>query len=319
MSQFIAKEGNYFGMNTEISYKVFGRHAELAIVAMQHELLRLENRLSRFLSESEISKINQSAGTEPIKISSETYKILSFALLFSEVSKGLFDVTIAPLVDLWDYKNAKRIPTKSKIKNILPYVDFHELVLNPNDNIAGLGKLGQSIDLGGIGKGYASERCIQILKQFDVSAAYINIGGNVVTHGNKPDGSLWSIGIRHPRQDSSLIGIVKVTSKAVVTSGDYERYFFDWKGKRWHHILNPITGYPAESGLISVTVIADRAMDADALSTAIFVAGMHKGMEFLALFPGVEVILVDINLKIFITQGLKDCFQAVNGAKVCII
>lgn len=319
MLQSAVKEGNSFGMNTEISYRAFGGKTEQAINAMTDELLRLENKLSRFMPESEVSKINQFAGVGHVKISGETYEILLFARQLSEISQGMFDITVAPLVDLWDYKYAEHIPAESRIRNILSKVDYHELVLNPEENIAGLNKLGQSVDLGGIGKGYASDRCIQIFQQYDVSSAYINIGGNVSTLGNKPDGSLWSVGIQHPRSVGRLIGAVRVDGKAVVTSGDYERCFFDSKNKRWHHILNPTTGYPAESGLISVTVIADSAMNADALSTAIFVAGIYKGLGYLAQFPGTEVVIVDENQQVFITQGLKECFQVADGIKINII
>lgn len=319
MRQSAVNEGNSFGMNTEIAYSVFGEKAESAIAAMTAELLRLENKLSRFMPDSEVSKINQLAGLDCIKISCELVEILSFAHLVSKISQGMFDITVAPLVDLWDYRKAKDIPAKSKMRKILSKVGYRELILNPKDRIASLSKLGQAIDLGGIGKGYASDRCMQLFQQYGVNSAYINIGGNVATLGNKPDGSMWRVGIRHPRYDERLIGAVRVAGKAVVTSGDYERCFFDRQGKRWHHILDPTTGYPAESGLISVSVIADSAMNADALSTAIFVAGIDKGLGYLAQFPGTEVVIVDKNLEVSITQGLKAYFQVADGITANII
>jgi thiamine biosynthesis lipoprotein len=319
MRQSAVNEGNSFGMNTEIAYSVSGEKADAAIAAMTTELLRLENKLSRFIPDSEVSRINRLAGLNSIKISRELYEILSFAHLVSELSQGMFDITVAPLVDLWDYKKAKDVPAKSKIRNILSKVDYRELILNPKDYIAGLSKLGQAIDLGGIGKGYASDRCMQLFQQYGVNSAYINIGGNVATLGNKPDGSLWRVGIRHPRHDERLIGMVRVAGKAVVTSGDYERCFFDRQNKRWHHILDPTTGYPADSGLISVSVIADNAMNADALSTAIFVAGLDKGLEYLVQFPGTEIVIIDKNLQVFITPGLNEWFHVADGIMVTII
>jgi thiamine biosynthesis lipoprotein len=129
----------------------------------------------------------------------------------------------------------------------------------------------------------------------------------------KPDGSLWRVAIQHPRQENNLIGLVSVADKAVVTSGDYQRYFIGSNGKRHHHILDPSIGYPAESGLVSVTIVADSSMAADALSTILFVAGMNKGIELLKSFPGTEAILVDMNLLVYVTRGLKDCFQAGEG------
>lgn len=319
MRRSVVDEGKRFGMNTEISYRVFGGRTAQAIAAMTVELSRLENQLSRFRPDSEVNKINQSAGLGDVKISHEMAEILSLALVLSEISQGMFDITVAPLVDLWDCKKAKNIPAKAKIRKTLSKINYHDLVLKPEDHLAALGQRGQSIDLGGIGKGYASDRCIQVFQQYDVSSAYISIGGNVSTLGKKPDGSLWSVGIQHPRNEDGLIGAVRVAGKAVVTSGDYERCFFDSQYKRWHHILNPTTGYPAESGLISVTVVADRAMIADALSTAIFVAGIDKGLGYLAQFLDSEVIIVDKELSVFISQGLKDCVQVAKGIRARII
>lgn len=312
-------EAGSFSMNTAVSYKVFGEMAELATARAKSELSKLENKLSRFRSDSEISKINLFSGKELVRISCDTYKVLSFALLLSEISNGQFDITVGALVDLWDYKHSSRVPETEKIQNVLSMTGFHDLLLNSKDKTAGLRKAGQSIDLGGVGKGYASERFIKILHEYGVASAFINIGGNVSTLGNKPDGSQWSVGIRHPRHDGCLLGAVKVTGKAVVTSGDYERYFIDRNGKRWHHILDPATGYPAESGLISVTVVADSALTADGLSTAIFVSGIDGGLAYLAQFPGTEAVLVDRNQQVFVTQGLKECYQAVDGIKPNII
>jgi len=144
---------------------------------------------------------------------------------------------------------------------------------------------------------------------FGIASAYSNLGGNVVTVGAKPDGSPWHIGIQHPRQENGLIGAVSVVNQTVVTSGDYQRYFTDSQGKRHHHILDPTTGYPAESGLISVSIVTDKSVAADALSTILFVAGMEKGLEFLSSFPQTEAILVDSNLQVYVTQGLRCRFQ----------
>jgi len=179
--------------------------------------------------------------------------------------------------------------------------------------------VGQSIDLGGIGKGYAGDRVLEIFRGFGVTSAYSNLGGNVVSLGTKPDGSPWRIGIQHPRQEERLIGVVSVAGQSVVTSGDYQRYAVGHNGKRYHHILNPLTGYPAESGLVSVTIIAEKSMAADALSTAVFVAGMDKGLELLKNYPQVEAVLVDSKIEVFITRGLKDRFQTDENIRLNIL
>ena len=312
-------ESESFCMSTEITYKVFGENAASAVAEAEAALLRLENILSRFIPDSEVSMINQNAGKEYVDVSSETFEVLSCASRLSEISGGLFDITVGPLIDLWNYKHSFQVPEDEKIQHALSLVNYHDLMLNPDEQSAGLRRSEQSIDLGGIGKGYISDCLVKTLQKYGVVSAFVNIGGNVSTLGNKPDGSSWSVGIRHPRHDGCLIGAVKVTGQAVVTSGDYERYFIDDTGKRRHHIINPTTGYPVESGLISVTVVADSAMIADGLSTAIFASGMDKGLGYLTRFPGVDVVLVDNRQRVFITRGLKDIYQTVEGIDVIVI
>lgn len=316
MSENSTFQSSSFGMGTEMTHKAFGSHAEEALRAVADEAQRLESMLSRFLPESEIGRVNGSAGVKNERLSCETCEVLSRAAAFSNTSRGLFDVTIGPLADLWDYKNASVVPEEARIRQVLPLVNYRDLVLDPRKKTAGLRKAGQSIDLGGIGKGFASDRFMEICVEYGVSSAFTNIGGNVSTLGSKPDGSPWRVGIRHPRQDGRLLGAIAVTGKAVVTSGDYERYFIDREGKRRHHLLDPTTGYPAESGLISVTVVADSAMTADALSTILFVAGMERGLELLRSFPETEAVLVDTGLRVWVTRGLKRCFQSAAGINV---
>ncbi len=319
MEQTTVIESDGSCMSTEITYKAFGENAAPAVTQAKAALLRLENILSRFIPGSEVSVINKNAGKGYVNISSETFEVLSCASRISEISNGLFDITVGPLIDLWNYKHSFQVPEDEKIRHVLSLVNYRDLLLNPDEQSASLRRPEQSIDLGGIGKGYISDCLVKTLQKYGIVSAFVNIGGNVSTLGNKPDGSSWSVGIRHPRYIGCLIGAVKVTGQAVVTSGDYERYFIDDTGKRRHHIINPITGYPVESGLISVTVVADSAMIADGLSTAIFAAGMDKGLGYLTHFPGVDVVLVDNRQRIFITRGLKETYQTVEGIDVIVI
>lgn len=311
-------KGVGFGMNTEITYKIFGGRSDKTAACVMKEIIRLENKLSRFVPKSEISRLNSSAGKAPVGISKETFRLLSYAMMYSEMSKGLFNVLSGPLIKLWDYKHATKSPEEMQIKQAMQLTSYHDLILDEKNQTAYLRKPGQSIDVGGIGKGYAGDCCVDRLKSKGIFSAFINIGGNVSVIGGKPDGSPWLVGIRHPRKSNSLLGVVEVSKKAVVTSGDYERYFIDSEGNRRHHIMNPLTGYPAASGLISVTVIADNGVAADALSTAIFVAGMDEGSSYLSRFPGVEAIMVNEFQQIFITRGLKQCFHS-TGNKVNVI
>lgn len=302
-------------MGTDMTHRAFGINAKEAIQAVEREAKRLEHMLSRFLPESDTSRINRSAGVKREPVSPDIYKILSFATECSEISQGLFDITVGPLADVWDYKHATEPPADVKIRQVLPLVDYRCLKLDQTEQTAELKKAGQSVDLGGIGKGFAGDRFMEIFRQYGVASAFSNIGGNVSTLGNKPDGSPWRVGIRHPRQ-AGLLGTVDAAGKAVVTSGDYERFFTDRNGRRFHHILNPVTGYPAESRLISVTVTADSAMTADALSTAIFIAGAEKGLDFIGSYKQAEAVLVNAELSVYVTRGLRKCFRAAPGIKI---
>ena len=268
MEQTTVIESDGFCMSTEITYKAFGENAAPAVTQAKAALLRLENILSRFIPGSEVSVINKNAGKGYVNISSETFEVLSCASRISEISRGFFDITVGPLIDLWRYRQSFQVPEDEKIRHVLSLVNYRDLLLNPDEQSASLRRPEQSIDLGGIGKGYISDCLVKTLQKYGIVSAFVNIGGNVSTLGNKPDGSSWSVGIRHPRYIGCLIGAVKVTGQAVVTSGDYERYFIDDTGKRRHHIINPTTGYPVESGLISVTVVADSAMIADEIGRA---------------------------------------------------
>ena len=315
-----AAQTTHRAMGTGMAHKAFGSHAEDGLAAVCSEVARLEGLLSRFLPDSDISRVNRSAGTKSEKVSPDTFDLLSKAVEFSRSFPGCFDLTIGPLVTLWSVgKESSTQPAQSSIKQVLPLVNYRDLLLNPREMTAGLRNAGQSVDLGGIGKGFAGDKIVEVFNRFGISSAYSNLGGNVVTVGAKPDGSPWQIGIQHPRQEGSLVGAVSVVSQTVVTSGDYQRYFTDGQGKRHHHILDPTTGYPAESGLISVSIVSDKSVAADTLSTILFVAGLEKGLQFLRSFPRTEAVLVDSSLQVYVTQGLRYRFQAARGIAVTIL
>jgi thiamine biosynthesis lipoprotein len=315
-----AAQTTHCAMGTVMTHKAFGLYAEDSLAAVCREVAWIEGLLSRFLPDSEISRVNGSAGIRSEKVSLETYDALSKAVEFSRCFPGCFDVTIKPLVTLWHTaKESLTQPDEPSIKQVLPLVNYRDLILDPREITAGLRNGGQSVDLGGIGKGFAGDRILEVFKEFGISSAYSNLGGNVVTLGTKPDGNPWQIGIQHPRQENSLIGSVSVVNQTVVTSGDYQRYFTDSQGKSHHHIRDPTTGYPAESGLISVSIVTEKSFAADPLSTIVFVAGMEKGLAFLRSFPETEAILVDSDLQVYVTQGLRYRFQAAEDIEVAIL
>jgi thiamine biosynthesis lipoprotein len=313
----LAVQRTHSAMGTVITHKAFGRHAEECLAAVCREVACIERHLSRFLPESEISCINASAGFKSEKVSLETFELLLKALDFSHTCPGCFDVTISPLVTLWNIgRKSLAKPDNLRIQQILSLVDFRDVILDQRKMTVGLRKIGQAVDLGGIGKGYAGDRIREIYKQFAITSAYSNLGGNIVTLGAKPDGSPWRVGIQHPRQQDRLMGVVSVSDQSVVTSGDYQRCFFDKLGRRHHHILDTASGYPADSGLISVTIVSESSLEADALSTILFIAGLDKGIDLLKSFPRSEAIFIDTELQVYVTHGLKYRFQADMGIKV---
>jgi FAD:protein FMN transferase len=313
-------QSTHFGMGTVMSHQISGKYAEECLSAVLTEVKHLEGILSRFLPESDISRINRSAGVRSEAISPETMEVLSQALRFSDDSQGAFDISIGPLVSLWNNgQNLTDPPDPAAIRQTLSLVNFEDLRVDSLKGTAGLRRKGQSIDLGGIGKGFAGDRILDVFRDYGITSAYSNLGGNVVTLGSKPDGSPWKIGIQHPRMENQLIGVVSVAGKSIVTSGDYQRCFTGTNGKRYHHILDPLTGHPSESGLISATVVAENSMQADALSTILFVSGLDKGLEILRNYPDTEAICIDQNLQVFITPGLEDSFQTETGTRKTVV
>jgi thiamine biosynthesis lipoprotein len=307
-------ESSHFGMSTVMTHGAYGRRASGALRAVRAEAARLEALLNRFLPASDIGRLNRMAGIGRVRVSAETADVLARAVEFSRRCPGLFDITVAPLVDLWrNGRETGTAPEGSAIRRALELVDCAGLLLDPRGKTAGLARPGQSVDLGGIGKGYAADRFLDVFRRYGVTSGYTNIGGNVAALGARPDGSPWRVGIRHPRREDALIGRVAVTDASVVTSGDYQRYFMDGEGNRFHHILDPATSRPAESGLAGVTVVAAGSMDADALSTALFVAGLQKGAELLKRFGGAEAVFIDTDLRAHVTPGLRGTFEAAEG------
>lgn len=309
-----------FAMGTVITHQVFGAHAREALSAAEAEVARLEGLLSRFLPSSEISEINRNAGAQSVQVGAETYQVLSEAADYSASCGGLFDVTVGPLVSLWQRSGEdSRPPEEAEIKWAMALVDYADLMLDPDDRTARLRREGQSVDLGGFGKGFAGDRVLDVHREHGIFSAFINLGGNVAAMGTKPDGSPWRVGIRHPRKEDELLGLVSVADKAVVTSGDYQRCFFDRDGRRHHHILDPSTGRPSESGLSSVTIVADSSSAADALSTIVFVAGLEKGLGFVRARPGAEAVLVDGACRVYVTRGLAGCFECADGTDAVLV
>jgi len=305
-----------FFMGTIISQKVYGKNAKKASDEVADKIKWIESMMTINAPGGDINKLNDSAGGEPVKLDEETIYVLDKAKNFAELSGGAFDVTIGPLVKTWGiFTDHPRIPDQSEINSLLGLVDYNSLNIDKANLTAKLDKPGQIVDLGGIAKGYAGDVAMSIYKSNGIKSAFVNLGGNVVVLGSKPDGTPWKIGIQNPRaENGKYIGIVKVTDKAIVSSGDYERYF-EKDNKRYHHIIDPKTGYPSDSGLIGTSIIADLSIDADALSTAIFVLGLDRGMKLVESLKGVDAVFITSDKKVYVTEGLKNNFTFEDESK----
>ncbi|AFK86314.1 ApbE family lipoprotein [Thermoanaerobacterium aotearoense SCUT27] len=298
-----------FMMDTVMQVTAYGRNAKKAVDESMNKLREIDNLMSSQKSGSDVQKINDNAGVKYVKVNPETFYVIKTALKYSKISDGYFDITVAPLVNLWGIgTDHAHVPTESQIKDAMKYINYKDVLLDEKNDEVKLSRKGMAIDLGGIAKGFAADEVENIMKENGIKHALINLGGSsVYLYGSKPDGSNWNIGIQNPFGDKgTYFAIVSGKDMLIDTSGNYERYFIQ-NGKRYHHILNPFTGYPAESGVVSTTIVSSniKSIDADALSTITFILGVDKGMKLIESMPGVDAIFVTPDYKVYATSGLK--------------
>ena len=301
-----------YKLGTVVKIKVYDSNAEELLQDSFNIIDQIEAKMSSHLDSSEINLINQSAGKRKVQVSSDTYQVIKKAIEYAKLSQGFFDPTIGPLVKLWGIgTDSAKVPQQEQINNKLDLVNYKNIKLSKNNQIF-LAKVGMKLDVGGIAKGYAADKIISYLKENDVESAFVDIGGNVSVLGSKTNGDLWTVGIQDPKKErGKVLAAVKVKDKTVVTSGNYERYFIK-NGTRYHHLLNPETGYPARQGVISSTIIANKSFDADALSTAVYILGLEKGISLINNLDNVEAIVISSNNKIHITSEIKNNVQIFN-------
>ena len=296
-----------FAMDTVVEFELYGPNAQQAIDEICDQLHQLESLISAYLPESEIAQINANAGVAPVQVSDITFSYLQRAKQLSALSNGCFDITIGPLTALWQITaDDPQVPEHEQILQALQLVDYCDLQLDESQQTAMLQRAGQRLDLGGIAKGLACAQVRQTAQQHQIQAGFISLGGNLVVLGDPPAGQQ-RFGIRHPRgEQSDILGTVDLTDTVMATSGDYERYFFQ-DSKRYHHLLDPKTGYPANNGLISVTVICEDGGLADFLSTTLFVAGKQVLLEHLAQ-DDYALIAVDDSNNVYLSEQLRESF-----------
>ncbi|MGH4118515.1 FAD:protein FMN transferase [Clostridium sp.] len=303
-------EKKIYMMGTIIDLKVYGKNAEEATEKAIKRVEEIENKMSVNIETSEISKLNTKAGVSGEKLSADTYSVIEKAVQYSKLTEGAFDPTIEPIVKLWGIgTDAERVPSVDEITEKLKLVDYKDIILDGGNSTAQLKRTNQAIDLGAIAKGYTADEIKGILLENKISSAIINLGGNIYAMGNKEDGAKWNIGIQNPLDErGKYLGTVTVSDKSVVTSGNYERFFMVGT-KRYHHIFDPKNGYPSENGIISTTIISDKSIDGDVLSTSTYIMGINKAQKLVESIEGVEAIFITDDKKIYVTSGIKDSFK----------
>ncbi len=280
----VSKTG--FALDTVITVSANGKNAKAAVDAAMRRITEIEKRITAYSPDSDLA-----TGV----LTNDAKKVIARGIYFGYASNGLFDITIKPVIDLWGINtDTPRVPSDDEIQEALALVDYHKIAIMQDKLIL---PQGMAIDLGGIGKGYAADEAAQVLRDSGIKDAVIDLGGNIVVLGTK------KIGIQNPSSGvtGDYMGTIKVTDRAVVTSGSYERNFTQ-DGNLYHHIFDPLSGKPADSGLVSVTVIGENAQDADAISTIIFIMGASEGLAF-AEKMGVEAMVIDSRSMVMTTGG----------------
>lgn len=292
-----------FAMDTHISMTAWDKGSEAALSEAKDRLVELEQLWSVTDLDSDIYAVNHSGG-RAVDVSPETAELLSFALQMAEETGGALEPTIYPVLTAWGFTTGEnRIPSDEEIEALLHNVGHERVHLEGSVQLED----GMMLDLGAVGKGYAGDLAAQVLREHGITSALLDIGGNIQAVGAKPDGSAWRLGLRDPFSDGTL-GVLEIRDMAVITSGNYERYFADEDGRRYGHIIDPATGRPAESGLASVTVIAGEGRLCDALSTALFVMGREEAIAYWRQHRNFDMILITEDGEIDLTENIADAF-----------
>ena len=293
-----------FAMDTYMTLTAYGEHAQEAVDKAAERVEELDALLSTGDENSEIYQLNQSGEAT---LSEEGGYLVERALELYQKTDGAFDIAIYPVMQAWGFPTQEyHVPDDATLKEKLALADASKVNYDKDTRKISFGQDGMEIDLGGIAKGYTSSQIMQIYQDCGVTSGLVNLGGNVQALGCKTDGSKWRVAIQSPDDTEDYLGILEIENQAVITSGGYERYFEE-DGVTYHHIIDPATGYPADSGLISVTIVSDDGTLADGLSTSLFIMGEEKAAQFWRENSDeFETIMETSDGKLYVTEGIAD-------------
>lgn len=298
-----------FAMDTVCTIKIYDKNADEKIIDDAFTYVdELENLLSRYVSTSDIAKINANAGKSYVKADKRTLELLKECIYYSQQTDGAFDITLGSLIDLWGIESGREIiPSKSEIENARKYTGYENILIDEQNCSVKLAKKGVIIDMGAVAKGYISQMTKQFLVSKGIKSAIIDFGGNIVLIGKNYKGDNFAVGIQKPFNDrGEYLAAVQSDMCAMVSSGNYERYFTGPDGVVYHHIINPQTGYPAQSGLNQVTIICDDATVADILSTGVYVMGESKGYDYIEKTENIGTVFVMSDNNVIVTDNIKN-------------
>ncbi len=295
-----------FAMDTYMFLKAYGDSADTALGIAAERILSLEETFSVTSETSDTWAVNHADGS-PVTVSEDTLTLLQTAQDIGAKTDGALDVTLYPVLSAWGFtKETQQVPDAETLAEALELVDFRKITLEGNTVQL---PAGMQLDFGALAKGYTGDCVTEILRENGVASALVNLGGNVQALGTKPDGSFWKVGVQDPFAPSEQVCILEIADEAVITSGNYERYFTGEDGQNYWHILDTKDGCPADNGLVSVTIVGECGLLCDALSTALFVLGTEGAIDYWRSEGGFEMILITDDAQLYYTEGLADAIQ----------
>lgn len=305
-----------FMMGTVVNIKIYNEGKEEVLTAAFDRMEELADKITVDEEpDSEIEEINEQAGVAPVAVSEDVYELLEAAYAYSEETQGAFDMTVGPLTELWHigFDDARK-PEQSEIDEALTLVDYREVEFDNANQTVYLPRKEMRLDLGAIAKGYITDEVVELLKEHGVDTAIVDLGGNIFVLGHSPraKNADWNVGVQDPFETrGEIIGSIPASNETIVTSGIYER-FLEVDGMHYHHLMDPKTGYPFDNEIAGVSIITEKSINGDGLSTAVFSEGLEAGLAYVEQLEGVEAIFVTKDRNIYVTDGLKKDFHLNN-------